>query len=141
MITIDYGHTAQDLYGPGRKQGTLLCYYHQTASEDPYSRVGEQDMTAHVDFTSLATVGEENGLSTTGFTNQMSFLMGLGVEQMLEAMQPESREFFAAIQLLRPEGMGRTFKVLIQHKGIAKPTLDGLTFQPFFGEALTTTAV
>lgn len=137
VITIDYGHTAQDLYSPDRKRGTLLCYYHQTASEDPYSRVGEQDMTAHVDFTSLAAVGEETGLSTTGFTNQMSFLMGLGAEQMLEAMQPESPEFFAAIQLLRSEGMGRTFKVLIQHKGIAKPALDGLTFQPFFGEALT----
>lgn len=137
VITIDYGHTAQDLYGPDRAQGTLLCYYHQTASEDPYTRVGEQDMTAHVDFSSLATVGEEVGLSTTGFTNQMSFLMSLGVEQMLETMQPESPEFYAAIQLLRPEGMGRTFKVLIQHTGMARPELDGLKFQPFFGSALT----
>ena len=140
VITIDYGHTSQDLYGPDRSQGTLLCYYHQTASEDPYSRVGEQDMTAHVDFTSLATVGEEAGLSPTGFTNQMSFLMSLGIEQMLETLQPESPEFYAAIQLLRPEGMGRTFKVFIQHKGMAKPALDGLTFQPFFGEALTAIA-
>lgn len=137
VITIDYGHTSQDLYGPDRSQGTLLCYYHQTASEDPYSRVGEQDMTAHVDFTCLATVGEEAGLHTTGFTNQMSFLMGLGMEQMLEALQPESPEFYAAIQLLRPEGMGRTFKVLIQHKGMARPEPDGLKFQPFFGSALT----
>jgi len=136
VITIDYGHTAQDLYGPERSHGTFLCYYAQMASEDPYVRVGLQDMTAHVDFTSLATAGEKAGLSVTGFTNQMSFLMGLGVEEMIGRLEPESREFRAAIHLLKPEGMGRTFKILIQHKGIERPELDGLAFKPFFGEAL-----
>jgi SAM-dependent MidA family methyltransferase len=139
VMTIDYGHTAQDLYGPSRSQGTLLCYYHQTASDDPYMRVGEQDMTAHVDFTGLATVGESSGLSVTGFTNQMSFLIAMGVEELLEKLTPDSPEFAGALQLLRPEGMGRTFKVLIQHKGIVRPELDGLKFQPFFGSALTPT--
>jgi SAM-dependent MidA family methyltransferase len=139
VVTIDYGHTAQDLYGPARAQGTLLCYYHQTASEDPYARVGEQDMTAHVDFTSLATVGEAAGLSVTGFTNQMSFLIALGMEEMLATLAPESPEFAGAIHLLSPEGMGRTFKVFVQHKGIARPELDGLKFQPFFGAALAAT--
>jgi SAM-dependent MidA family methyltransferase len=137
VLTIDYGHTAQDLYGPSRREGTLLCYYHQTASDDPYTRVGEQDMTAHVDFTSLATVGEANGLSLTGFTNQMSFLIALGIEEMLENVAEDSPEFSGAVHLLRPDGMGRTFKALVQHKGIAKPDLDGLKFQPFFGSALT----
>ena len=47
------------------------------------------------------------------------------------------RSFRAAIHLVRPEGMGRTFKVLVQHKGIEKPVLDGLAFKPFFGSALT----
>ncbi len=135
-LTIDYGHTAQDLYGPERRRGTFLCYYSQTANEEPYVRVGLQDMTAHVDFTSLAAAGEEAGLEVTGFTNQMSFLTGLGVEQMLEALDPESPEFRAAIHLLRPEGMGRTFKILIQHKGLERPDLDGLRFKPFFGTAL-----
>jgi len=136
VITIDYGHSAQDLYGPDRSQGTLLCYYSQMTSEDPYVRVGQQDMTAHVDFTSLATVGEEAGLSVTGFTNQMSFLMGLGIEEMINRLEPESPQFRAAIHLLRPEGMGRTFKILVQHKGIERPELDGLAFKPFFGSAL-----
>lgn len=136
VVTIDYGHTAQDLYGPDRRRGTLLCYYHQLASEDPYQRVGFQDMTAHVDFTSLATVGEEAGLHVTGFTNQMSFLMGLGVEQMIESLEPGTAAFQSIVQLLRPEGMGRTFKILIQHKGMDRPELDGLKFKPFFGEAL-----
>ena len=136
-ITIDYGHTAQDLYGPDRAKGTLLCYYSQMTSENPYERVGLQDMTSHVDFSTLATVGEDHGLHVTGFTNQMSFLMGLGLEDFLSKMDPEGAEFRAAIHLVRPEGMGRTFKVLVQHKGIEKPTLDGLAFKPFFGTALT----
>lgn len=136
VLTIDYGHTAQDLYGPDRRKGTLLCYYHQMASEDPYARVGMQDMTAHVNFTSLATAGEEAGLAITGFTNQMSFLMGLGVEQILETLEPGSRDFQAIVHLLRPEGMGRTFKILAQHKGVTLPELDGLRFKPFFGSAL-----
>ena len=136
VMTIDYGHTADDFYGPDRKTGTFLCYYNQTTTEDAFDRVGEQDMTAHVDFTALARVGQAAGLNVTGFTNQMSFLIGLGAEQLLESLQPESPEFFAAIHLLRPEGMGRTFKVLVQHANMAKPELDGLKFQPFFGSIL-----
>ncbi|THJ22501.1 MAG: SAM-dependent methyltransferase [Nitrospira sp. CG24E] len=136
VVTIDYGHTAQDLYGSERKNGTFLCYFQQLTNEDPFMRVGEQDMTAHVDFSSLAAVGEEQGLHVTGFTNQMSFLMGLGVEEMIGELEPESPEFQAAIHLLRPDGMGSTFKVLIQHKGLSRPELDGLKFKPFFGSAL-----
>jgi len=137
VLTIDYGHTVQDLYGPDRPRGTFLCYYHQMTSENPFERIGLQDMTAHVDFSGLATAGQEAGLSVTGFTNQMSFLMGLRVEDMIAQLQPESPEFQAAIHLLKPDGMGRTFKILVQHKGIEQPALAGLTFSPFFGTALT----
>jgi SAM-dependent MidA family methyltransferase len=137
VITIDYGHSAEDLYGSERSKGTLLCYRSQMASEDPFVRVGLQDMTAHVDFTTLATVGEEAGLSVTGYTNQMSFLMGLGAEEMIAQLTPETPEFRAALHLLKPEGMGRTFKILIQHKGLEAPALDGLIFKPFFGSALS----
>lgn len=138
VVTIDYGHTAQDLYGPERTTGTFLCYSQQLTNEDPLTRVGEQDMTAHVDFTSLATVGEAAGLAVTGFTNQMSFLMGLGVEAMIGQLEPESPELYAALHLLKPNGMGQTFKILVQHTHVERPELDGLTFKPFFGEALTT---
>ncbi len=135
-VTIDYGHLVHDLYGPERKKGTLLCYYHHMASDDPYHRVGLQDMTAHVDFSTLASVGEEMGLHLTGFTNQMSFLTSLGVERMLESLEPGSAEFQSVLQLLRPNGMGSTFKILIQHKEMAKPELDGLRFKPFFQAAI-----
>ena len=137
VVTIDYGHTAQDLYGADRKDGTFLCYCQQLTGDVPYVRIGQQDMTAHVDFTSLATVGTASGLSVTGFTNQMSFLMGLGVEEMIGELEPESPQFRAAIHLLKPDGMGSTFKVLVQHKGMSHPELDGLKFKPFFGSALT----
>lgn len=137
VLTTDYGHTAQDLYRSDRQGGTFLCYSRQSTNEEPFLRVGDQDMTAHVDFTSLARAGEEHGLQTTGFTNQLSFLMGLGVEHMIEQLEPDSPEFKAAIHLLRPNGMGTTFKVLAQHKGIVNPELDGLKYKPFFGSALT----
>jgi SAM-dependent MidA family methyltransferase len=136
VLTVDYGHTAQDLYGSDRKDGTFLCYFRQQANDEPFIRVGEQDMTAHVDFSSLAVVGETHGLQVTGFTNQMSFLMGLGVEKMIEKLEPDSSEFRAAIHLLKPNGMGSIFKVLIQHKGISRPELDGLKFKPFFSSVL-----
>jgi len=135
-VTIDYGHLAHDLYGPDRKQGTLLCYYHHTASDDPYQRVGLQDMTAHVDFSTLAAVGETAGLQLSGLTNQMSFLTSLGVEQVLATLEPGSAAFQSVLQLLRPNGMGSTFKILIQHKGMARADLDGLRFKPFFQSAL-----
>ncbi|OQW50110.1 MAG: hypothetical protein A4C66_05570 [Nitrospira sp. HN-bin3] len=137
VLTIDYGHTAQDLYSIDRKRGTFLCYRQHTVHEDPFLHVGQQDMTAHVDFSSLATAGEEQGLRTTGFTNQMSFLMGLGIEQMLTGLSQDSPALTAAIQLLRPNGMGTTFKVLVQHKAVPNPKLDGLQYQPFFRSILT----
>jgi SAM-dependent MidA family methyltransferase len=137
VLTIDYGHTAQDLYRPERKTGTFLCYSRHSTNETPYQHIGAQDMTAHVDFSSLAAVGEAHGLHVTGFTNQLSFLMGLGVETMMAELKPESPEFHAAIHLLKPNGMGGTFKVLVQHKRIECPNLDGLKYKPFWGSALT----
>ncbi len=137
VITIDYGHVAEDLYDAVRRRGTLLCYHRHRVVDDPYERVGLQDMTAHVDFTSLAMTGEDAGLTTTGFTNHMGFLTGLGIEEVLQQLDPGSREFESVVQLLRPDGMGRTFKILIQHKGVEHPKVDGLTFKPFFDAALT----
>ena len=140
VITVDYGYPAESLYSARRPKGTLLCYYKHTANEEPYLHVGEQDITAHIDFTSLAKAGEERGLSLIGFTDQTHFLMGLGIAQRMEAPadkmeeSPEARqEFLAMKQLMAPEKMGKVFKILIQGKNIpSKIQLDGLQFQPFF---------
>ncbi len=136
VLTVDYGHTARDLYDPARKKGTLMCYAGHRAGEEPYENIGLQDMTAHVDFTSLALAGERAGLEVAGFTNQLSFLTGLGIEDELHTLDPESPECRQMIALLHPFGMGRTFKVLIQHKGLGRPELAGLRHKAFFESAL-----
>jgi|SRR5579884_1743962 len=140
VVTIDYGYPAEVLYTPRRPKGTFLCYYKHTTHENPYEHVGEQDMTAHVDFTSLAKAGEEVGLSVIGFTDQTHFLMGLGIAQKMEpyAMEMDrseeaKRQFLAMKQLMAPDRMGRVFKILIQGKNIPPESkLDGLQFKPFF---------
>ncbi len=136
VLTIDYGHTAADLYAPSRKTGTLLCYHRHRVSDSPYRLVGYQDMTAHADFTSLALTGRDAGLAVTGFTNQLHFLMGLGIESAFAGIDPESPDSVAMRNLLKPDGMGTTFKVLVQHKGMPAPRLDGLRSRPFFLDAL-----
>ncbi|MDX1412104.1 MAG: class I SAM-dependent methyltransferase, partial [Nitrospirales bacterium] len=136
VLTIDYGHTVEDYYGSSRKDGTLLCYYRHRVSDQPFAHVGEQDITAHVNFSGLALAGERSGLSVAGFTNLLSFLLSLGAEEMLAGLDQESTELQSAIHLLRPNGMGETFKVLIQHKGIKDPSFKGLRYRPFFEGAL-----
>lgn len=136
VLTIDYGHTAADLFASTRKTGTLLCYHRQTVSDQPYMRIGEQDLTTHVDFTSLALTGRDVGLEVTGFTNQLHFLMGLGIETAFAGADPDSPAFAGMRHLLRPEGMGSTYKILIQHKGMPAPSLDGLRSRPYFTDAL-----
>jgi len=136
VVTIDYGHAAADLFAPARKTGTLLGYYRHTVSDSPYVRVGQQDLTAHVDFTSLALAGQDVGLEVTGFTNQLHFLIGLGIESAFAGLDPESPQVAAMRELLRPDGMGTTYKVLIQHKGMRPPQLDGLRTRPFFRDVL-----
>jgi SAM-dependent MidA family methyltransferase len=136
VITIDYGHPASELFAPHRKKGSLLCYYRHTVNDDPYARIGEQDITAHVDFTGLARAGAEVGLTLTGFTNQLNFLMSLGIAQEMERFDPESPETLSVKRLLARESMGGVFKVLIQHKGLTPPLLEGLTFRPYFKDVL-----
>jgi SAM-dependent MidA family methyltransferase len=133
VLTIDYGYLAEELYAPHRRDGTLLCYFQHRTSENPYLRLGEQDITSHVNFTSLIRKGEEVGLSFTGLVPQYRFLIGLGILQTIESLGRERdamedlRMRLSLKHLIEPEaGMGEVFKVLIQHKGIDKPQLDGL---------------
>jgi SAM-dependent MidA family methyltransferase len=133
VLTIDYGYYAEELYTPMRREGTLRCYYQHQISDNPYERLGEQDITAHVNFTSLIKQGEEFGLRFTGFVPQYQFLIGLGILQEMESFGKELTEMNALQvrlslkHLIEPEvGMGEVFKVLIQHKGIDKPQLEGL---------------
>ncbi len=136
VITIDYGHTRDDYYAPHRKNGTLLCYHRHAVSTNPFCRVGEQDMTAHVNFSVLAQSGKEHGLEPLGFTTLANWLMGLGVEEMVMDLKQEAKEVQALSQLLRPHGMGTTFKILVQRKGIEERPLQGLRYRAFFDDVL-----
>ena len=142
VITIDYGYPAEELYAPDKKAGTLLCYHRHRVVADPFINIGEQDMTTHVDFTTLTKTGEEAGLLTAGFTDQMHFLFGLGIIERIGAIGSEGTETgepgpereAEALQerlriktLIMPERMGNIFKVLIQYKGLSeRPQLSGL---------------
>ena len=131
ILTIDYGYLAPELYGPMRLNGTLLCYYRHTTEENPYIRVGLQDITTHVDFTTLALRGEELGLSKVWYGEQYRFLMAAGMMQELMALEAAAKNEKEQIairislkKLILPEGgMGDTFKVLIQAKGVDHPQL------------------
>lgn len=134
VLTIDYGYPAEEIYAPHRGRGTLLCYHRHRVSEDPFLNIGEQDMTSHVDFTTLMMIGEEVGLRLAGFTDQMHFLFGIGILAKIEAMGGSASTETEALlgrllikKLILPGRMGDIFKVLIQYKGLEeKPDLSGL---------------
>jgi SAM-dependent MidA family methyltransferase len=131
IMTIDYGYPAAELYAPLRRNGTLLCYYRHRVEENPYIRVGKQDMTAHVDFTTLIRVGEELGITKVWFGEQYRFLMGAGMlDEMMTletgagTVEERLKNRLILKKLILPEGgMGDTFKVLIQAKGVENPRL------------------
>ena len=136
VITIDYGDVAERLYTPDRPGGTLMTYREHVASEDVYGAPGEQDLTAHVNFSALIDAGKEAGLEFTGFTTQERFLLALGegnaFADLDQAGQSETEKLQARLKLKRlihPEGMGTIFKVLLQHRGVRAPRLTGLKFQ------------
>lgn len=136
VITIDYGLPSRELYAPERKAGTLMCHYRHTLNDNPYINIGAQDITTHVDFTSFIREGERVGLVLTGFTTQKNFFLGVGILEDLrgsgdlDVFNPADIEFNRAVgRLIMPGGMGDTFKVLIQHKGLDKPALAGFSFK------------
>ena len=136
VVTIDYGDLAPNLFTPDRPQGTLMSYRQHVVREDLYSAPGEQDLTAHVNFSALIDAGREVGLDLTGFTTQERFLLALGEENefgdLYDPGQNETEQLQARLKLKRlinPEGMGTIFKVLVQHRGIASPQITGLKYQ------------
>ncbi|NER82125.1 MAG: class I SAM-dependent methyltransferase [Leptolyngbya sp. SIO1D8] len=140
VLTIDYGYEADRYYRPTRSQGTLQCYYQQAYHNDPFINVGQQDLTAHVDFTALEKWGQQNGLEPLGKTPQGLFLMALGLGNRLNTLsqlQGTDRDTITyAIrkreslhQLINPMGLGN-FTVLVQGKGLktaSQRNLKGLS--------------
>ena len=126
VLTIDYGYPAHKYYHPQRSQGTLQCYYQHRRHNNPYSFIGEQDLTAHVDFTALERQGELCGLEKIGFTNQGMFLMALGLGDRLAELSSGKFNVMEVLkrrdalhQLIDPTGLGG-FGVLVQGKGLSE---------------------
>ena len=137
IVVIDYGYTRNEQLS-GRFRGTLMAYRHHSASPDPYQAPGEQDLTAHVNFTALATASEQGGMRCEKLLTQSQFLMGIGEKnQFADAFEdcrvPHERAKVALQlkHLVTPEGMGENFRVLIASRGIDPKkvaALSGLSF-------------
>ena len=133
VLTIDYGFPSSELYQLNRRLGTIVCYHKHTVNDRPYSNIGEQDITTHINFSALNLWGTKNGLLNCGFTDQSQFLLSLGLTEHLRKIEenqkniPEiGKKLFLIHNLLM--SMGKKIKVLVQQKGLQHPFLSGLKF-------------
>ncbi len=136
-VLIDYGYTREEQLA-GRHRDTLMAYRQHAASTSPYEAPGEQDITAHVNFTALRARGMECGLQALALVTQSQFLIGIGEEtQFADAFQecklPQERAKVALQlkHLITPGGMGETFQVLVMSHGVERERaarLSGLKF-------------
>jgi SAM-dependent MidA family methyltransferase len=133
IFTIDYGYPARDYYSEDRNRGTLLCYHRHQVNEDPYQNIGEQDITAHVNFSSVKKWGEELGLKTLGFCPQGTFLIALGIDEIINELYKDSPDYLFEVakikRLIFPGTMGETHKMMIQYKGDGYPELRGFSIK------------
>jgi len=139
LLLIDYGYPAAELFDPVRRgDGTLRAYLRHRVHADPYLHVGRQDLTAHVDVTAVERAAAAAGLAHLGTTTQAEFLVGLGTERLLQAIQADpatTLEDYLAVRsglmrLLDPGAMGR-FRVMAFGRGWPEggPPLAGFGFQ------------
>ncbi len=137
-IVIDYGYPAPELYHSHRLAGTVRAYRGHTASDDPFAHVGEQDLTAHVDFSALRRAGEDEGLLFAGQTTQGAFLASLEMGDLLVALGQDADttlpEYLAAqaatLHLIDPGGMGRFGVLMMARDTPVAPPLRGFTVPP-----------
>jgi SAM-dependent MidA family methyltransferase len=130
VFCVDYGYSQQEYYRPGRVEGSLLAHIKQQVSEDVLVDPGEQDITAHIDFTALKQAGEAVGFESLLWMSQGGWLaQSPSVQAFIQALaglqDKESMHLMAhAKRMLMPFGMGELFKLLVQSKGL-KPEKPG----------------
>jgi len=136
VVLVDYGHEARELYSASHASGTLTTFARHTmagpgsSSDVPswLTQPGEQDITAHVDFTSVRAAAEDAGLTTLGFLDQTYFLLALAsLENLSNPSNLKNRMAFKT--LMMPGGLGSTHKVMILSKGVGAPTLLGCSYR------------
>ena len=125
ILLADYGYPRDLYYSPERTQGTLMAYQEHRKSTNPLEAVGQCDLTAHVDFTTLAERAEASGMQMSGYCDQHHFLVALGekellaIERNIEEMTPELLHFIRSFKtLMHPSSMGMAFKFIGFEKNI-----------------------
>ncbi|MXO75677.1 class I SAM-dependent methyltransferase [Altererythrobacter aerius] len=124
-LLIDYGHT-------DRRGGSTLQAVKAHRKVDPFASPGEADLTAHVDFATLASVAQAHGARWMGTATQGAWLRTLGIETRAEALAlsaPHQRAALSAARdrLIAQDQMGALFKVM----GIGSPDWpQGVGFDP-----------
>jgi len=118
LLAIDYGFTSKEQFSPARTQGTLRAYHRHRVSDDLLANPGEQDLTAHVNFSAIQKAGEAAGLTTDSFCTQPQFLTRIlqkGVaEKYFSGLDAKQVRQFQT--LTHPEHLGRAFRVLAQSR-------------------------
>ena len=128
ILVIDYGFPRGEYYHPQRSAGTLMCHHRHTAHADPFARPGDEDITAHVDFSALAAAARAAGADVLGYATQAQFLVNCGITEVLGQANVENALVYAPIaaqaqKLLSPAEMGELFKVLAVGRGVTAPLL------------------
>ena len=116
LLAIDYGFTEAEMISPTRTNGTLRAYAQHRISDDLLANPGEQDLTAHVNFTAIQNVGEKVGLKTETFCTQPQFLtriLGAAVKENIFA-HLDAKQVRQFQTLTHPDHLGRAFRVLVQ---------------------------
>lgn len=136
LVFIDYGYTREEQLR-GRHLDTLLTYRQHTTGKNPYEAPGEQDITAHVNFSLLRSTAESR-MTFNALLTQAEFLMGIGepnnfADAFSEARLPQEQAKIALQlkHLVTPAGMGEIFQVLVMSAGVPKEKaaqLSGLKF-------------
>ena len=132
ILLVDYGFTRVEYYHPDRSEGTLMCHYRHRCHADPLILMGLQDITAHVDFTTVAESALANGLQVAGYTHQAAFLLNCGLIKLERSPADYDMicalEYSRQIQLLTsPAEMGELFKVMALKRGLENIQLLGFS--------------
>ena len=127
ILILDYG-----AWGAPLLADTLSCYFRHTVHHNPYIRLGEQDMTTHVDFHSLVLAAQRTGLVPRGLVSQTRFLFNLGIVERASRRYDSLdssvglSERLALKTLTLPDGMGDRFWVFVLERSMGKELLRGL---------------
>lgn len=119
LMTLDYGLTADEFFLPQRRHGTLRAYRQHRVSDNPLANPGQQDLTAHVNFTALQAAGTAEGLRTDCFSSQAQFLVRIAEQtwRVPRAFGDWNAERLRQFKTLtHPELLGRPFRVLTQSR-------------------------